>query len=130
MITAIHTLIYSDDPAATRTFLRDVLGWPYIQDGDEEPAWLIFASGPSETGVHPTYSVWEGKEYTSPRHHAISLMCDDIEATVAELTGKGATFSAPIVDQGYGITTMLDVPGADPIQLYQPRHELAYPLAK
>lgn len=32
MVTAIHTLIYSDDPAATRAFLRDVLGWPYAED--------------------------------------------------------------------------------------------------
>ena len=27
MITAVHLLIYSDDPEATRSFLRDVLGW-------------------------------------------------------------------------------------------------------
>ena len=28
MITAVHTLIYSDDAPATRAFFRDVLGWP------------------------------------------------------------------------------------------------------
>jgi hypothetical protein len=55
-------------------------------------------------------------------------MCDDIEATRAELEGRGATFSAPITDQGYGFVTMLDVPGADPIQLYQPKHTVAYTL--
>jgi len=27
MISAVHLLIYSDDPEATRSFLRDVLGW-------------------------------------------------------------------------------------------------------
>ena len=32
MITSIHTLIYSDDAPATRAFLRDVLGWPYVED--------------------------------------------------------------------------------------------------
>jgi predicted enzyme related to lactoylglutathione lyase len=128
MITSIHTLIYSDDPEATRAFLRDVVGWPSIQDGDGEPAWLIFSTGPSEMGVHPTHSEWEGTVYDSPRHHEISLMCDDIEATRAELEAKGATFSAPIADQGFGLVTMLDVPGADPIMLYQPRHELAYTL--
>ena len=32
MITAVHTLIYSDDPEATRAFLRDVLEWPYVED--------------------------------------------------------------------------------------------------
>ena len=75
MITAVHTLIYSDDAPATRAFLRDVLGWPFVDGGMPGEAWLIFATGPSEMGIHPTASVWEGKEYVHPRHHAISLMC-------------------------------------------------------
>ncbi len=128
MITAIHTLIYSDDPVATRAFLRDVLGWPAVEHAGSGDGWLIFRTGPSEMGVHPTHSVWEGKEYNSPRHHEISLMCDDLERTRAELEAKGATFSSPIEDHGYGLVTMLDVPGADPIQLYQPRHPTAYDL--
>ena len=28
MITAVHTLIFSDDPDTTRAFLREVLEWP------------------------------------------------------------------------------------------------------
>jgi catechol 2,3-dioxygenase-like lactoylglutathione lyase family enzyme len=126
MITSIHTLIYSDDPEATRAFLRDVLGWPYVEDVDSSPGWLIFRTGPSEMGVHPTHTEWEGKEYRSQRHHEISLMCDDIEATVAELAAKGATFSSPVTDRGFGLVTALDVPGADPIGLYQPKHSTAY----
>jgi predicted enzyme related to lactoylglutathione lyase len=128
MITSIHTLIYSDDAPATRAFLRDVVGWPSVEDAGSEPGWLIFCSGPSELGVHPTHSVWEGKEYDSPRHHQIALMCDDIEKTRVELEARGATFSAPVTDEGYGLTTMLDVPGTDPIMLYQPKHPLAYDL--
>jgi catechol 2,3-dioxygenase-like lactoylglutathione lyase family enzyme len=128
MITAVHTLIYSDDPPATRAFLRDVIGWRFVEDTGSEEGWLIFGTGPSEMGVHPTRSEWEGRTHESPRHHEISLMCDDIESTMAELTGKGATFSSPVADHGYGLVTMLDVPGADPIQLYQPRHETAYAL--
>src|SRR5258706_175837 len=81
MITSLHALIYSDDPPATRAFLRDVVGWPFVEDSGSEPGWLIFRTGPSEMGVHPTHSVWEGREYNAPRHHQISLMCDDIEAT-------------------------------------------------
>jgi catechol 2,3-dioxygenase-like lactoylglutathione lyase family enzyme len=42
MIKAVHTLIYSDDPEATRAFLRDVLGWPFVNDPASEPGWLIF----------------------------------------------------------------------------------------
>ena len=61
MITSIHTLIYSDDAQATRAFLRDVLGWKYVAE-DWDNDWLIFKSGPSEMGVHPTHSEWEMSE--------------------------------------------------------------------
>jgi predicted enzyme related to lactoylglutathione lyase len=128
MITSIHTLIYSDDPAATRAFLRDVLGWPFVEDAGTEPGWLIFATGRSETGVHPTRSEHGGQTWETNRHHEISLMCDDIETTRAELEGKGATFSGEIMDRGFGLTTMLDVPAADPMMLYQPKHPVAYTL--
>lgn len=131
MITSIHTMIYSDDPSATRAFLRDVLGWPFVAMEDEEMGgndWLIFKSGPSEMGVHPTHSVWEGKTYEYPRHHSISLMCDDLEGTMAELKAKGAEFSGEIQDHGYGLVVMLKVPGADDIQLYQPTHATAHGL--
>jgi catechol 2,3-dioxygenase-like lactoylglutathione lyase family enzyme len=128
MITSIHTLIYSDDAPATRAFLRDVLGWPFVEDAESEPGWLIFGTGPSEMGVHPTHSVWEGKEYNSPRQHQISLMCDDIEATRADLEAKGAKFLTEVEDHGFGLGTMMELPGADPIMLYEPKHATAYGL--
>jgi len=126
MITAIHTLLYSDDPEATRRFVTEVLGWPSVLHGESGDGWLIFRAGPSEMGVHPTRSMWEGKEYVSPRHHEISLMCDDIAATRAQLEARGATFIGDIEDHGYGLISMLEVPGIDPIQLYQPSHPTAY----
>ena len=125
MITAVHTLIYSDDPEATRAFLRDVLEWPYVDGGH---GWLIFKSGPSELGIHPTSGEYEGEEFSHPRQHSISLMCSDLEATMAELKAKGATLSGGIQDLGFGITTMLELPGADDILLYEPRHPKAYDL--
>jgi catechol 2,3-dioxygenase-like lactoylglutathione lyase family enzyme len=127
MITSIHTLIYSDDANATRAFLRDILGWKFVAE-DFDKDWLIFKSGPSEMGVHPTQSEWEGKRYDSPRHHAIALMCDDLDATVGELHAKGAQFRGPIEEHIYGRVIMLIVPGADDIQLYQATHKLAYNL--
>jgi hypothetical protein len=39
MITAVHALLYSEDPPATRAFLRDVIGWPYLEDANSEPGW-------------------------------------------------------------------------------------------
>jgi predicted enzyme related to lactoylglutathione lyase len=125
VITAVHTLIYSDDPGATRVFLRDVLGWPYVDGGH---GWLIFKTGPSEMGIHPTSGEHEGEEFSHPRQHLISLMCDDVEATVAQLEARGATFSGGIQDLEYGLATMLELPGADDILLYEPRHPKAYDL--
>ena len=125
MILACHTLIYSDDADATRAFFRDVLGFPFVDAGpDESGGWLIFRTGPSELGVHPT----SGEGYATPRQHAISFIVDDLESTMAELREKGAEFSSGPDDHGYGIIAMVKVPGADDVQLYQPRHETAYSL--
>jgi catechol 2,3-dioxygenase-like lactoylglutathione lyase family enzyme len=124
MIQACHTLIYSDEPDATRAFLRDVLGFPFVDAGTGDHNWLIFRTGPSELGVHPT----SGEGYSSPRHQAISFIVDDLETTMAELREKGAEFSSGPDDHGYGIVAMVKVPGADDVQLYQPRHQTAYGL--
>lgn len=115
MITGVHTLIYADDAAAARTFFRDVLGWPYV---DAHDGWLIFGTGPSELGVHPA----EG------HRHEVSLVCDDIEATVADLSGKGAKFTGGIEDRGFGRAATMTVPGAGDLTIYQPRHPTAYDL--
>ena len=101
MLTAVHLLIYSDDAAETRAFLRDVLGWPYVEEPDSG-GWLIFQTGPSELGVHPTSQTWEGESYSFPRHHSISLMCDDLESTVAELAAKGASFAGENQEFDFG----------------------------
>ena len=55
-------------------------------------------------------------------------MCDDLEATIAELRAKGADVDGRIEDQGYGLVTSLNIPGAGAILLYEPRHPLAYEL--
>ena len=128
MIVAAHSLIYSDDPEATRAFLRDVLEWPFVEHAGSEPGWLIFKTGPSELGVHPTSGTFEGGEYSYDRHHELALVCDDVEATVAELAAKGATFSGGIRDEGFGLVAMLELPGAGQILLYEPQHPTAYDL--
>ena len=128
MIKAVHTLIYSDDPEATRAFLRDVLGWSSVQVPDSIPPWPIFKTGPSELGVHPTSGGDGDEAYTSLRHHSISLMCDDIAATKRELEAKGAVFTGGIEDYGFGLAAHLELPGADTIMVYQPRHPVAYDL--
>jgi predicted enzyme related to lactoylglutathione lyase len=122
MITAVHTLVYADDAEAARAFFRDVLGWPHVDSGG---GWLIFRAGPAELGVHPTS---DGASWTTSQHHELSLMCDDLDGTMAELREKGVTFTQEPRDEGYGLVTYLEVPGAGPMQLYQPRHPTAFDL--
>lgn len=124
MINGFHTLLYSDDPEATRAFFRDVLVWPWL---DAHGGWLIFKTPPSEVGVHPTASDPADRWSEVPFHQA-SLMCDDLEATMAELRTKGVEVDPKIEDEGYGRTTSIQVPGAGWLMLYEPRHPLAYEL--
>ena len=124
MILACHTLVYSDDAAATRAFFKDVLGFPSVDAGTGDHDWLIFQTGPSELGVHPTGPLRDGS--TTSRHHAISLIVDDLESTMSDLEARGAEFSSGPDDHGYGLVAMVKVPGADDLQLYQPRHQTAY----
>jgi len=123
VITAVHTLLYADDADAARAFFRDVLGWRHVDAGG---GWLIFRTGPSELGVHPTREEHDGQTWTTHPHHELSLMCDDIRQTVAELTAKGAEFTRDVRDEGWGLTTSLVVPGAGELLLYEPRHPTAY----
>lgn len=132
MITSIHALIYSDDVDATRTFLREVLGFPFVNDegtnDGSATGWLIFGTGPSELGVHPTRSEWDGQTWEVPRHVEFSFMCDDVASTRAELEAKGAVFEGDITDEGWGLVTSMQIPGADAINLYEPRHPVAHSL--
>lgn len=141
MITAIHTLVYSDDPTATRAFFKDVLQWPFVSEGargdagtgrgtggDHPAEWLIFRTGPSELGVHPTAGEHEGQPYSSPRHHSIAVMCHDLDATITELSHRGARFAGEPQEMGFGRGVSLTVPGADDMLLYEPHHATAYDL--
>ena len=123
MITAVHTLIYADDALAARAFFRDVLDFPHVDAGE---GWLIFRTGPSELGVHPTATGEGDQRWTTDPHHEMTLMCDDIEETVKSLEAKGAQFTAGIKDDGFGLTTRLRIPGAGEVMLYQPQHPVAY----
>jgi len=120
MITATHMLVYGEDPEATRAFFRDVLQWPYADTGG---GWLIFTSGPSEVGCHPSSWEYEGTTGGTDQRFDVSLMCDDLEATMTELTGRGATFDGEIVPEPWGRTVQLVVPGAGTMTLYQPTYD-------
>jgi catechol 2,3-dioxygenase-like lactoylglutathione lyase family enzyme len=110
MITGIHAIAYAEDAERARAFFRDVLELASVDAGH---GWLIFALPPAELGVHPAERGGQ---------HELYLMCDDVDATVAELAAKGATFDGGIADRDFGRVATLLVPGLGPLGLYEPRH--------
>jgi len=117
-IIGSHMLLYTSEPEAVRAIFRDVFGWRHVDDGQ---GWLIFALPPAELGVHPA----EGPTYEGGTHHQVTLMCDDIDATVADLSAKGVEVRGEPQNEGWGITTTLVLPGGLELMLYQPRHRTA-----
>ncbi|ETK35563.1 VOC family protein [Microbispora sp. ATCC PTA-5024] len=116
MINGVHMIVYSRDAEADRDFLRNVLGFPWVDAGD---GWLIFKTPPGEAAVHPT---------DGPGHHEIYLMCDDIKSTEAELADKGVRLARPVSDQGWGLLSAVRLPGGGELGLYEPRHPTAHDL--
>ena len=117
-ITGAHVLLYSSQAEHVRAIFRDLFEWRHVDAGD---GWLIFALPPSEVGVHPA----EGPTYEAGARHLFSLMCDDINATSAELRAKGIIVNGEPRDEGWGITVMLSLPGGLEVMLYEPRHPVA-----
>jgi catechol 2,3-dioxygenase-like lactoylglutathione lyase family enzyme len=111
-ITGLHALLYSKQDAATRKFFRDVLGFRAVDAGH---GWLIFAMPPAELAIHPA----EAEEY-----HELYLMCDDIEATRAELARKGV-HTGPVQERAWGRLTQIPLPSGETLGLYEPRHPTA-----
>lgn len=79
---------------------------------------MIFQLSPAELGVHPAGGPDSGR-------HESYLMCDDIAATVEELTARGVEFLSEVSDQGFGLLATLRIPGAGTLGLYEPRHPVA-----
>ena len=113
MIIGAHAILYSTDAEADRAFLRDLLGTTAVDAGG---GWLILALPPAEIAVHPT---------DGPARHELYLMCDDIDATVAELDARGVVFEGGISDEGWGRLASVRLPGGGALGVYEPRHPLA-----
>ena len=114
VIAGAHTIVFAEDAEAARAFFRDVIGWPSVDAGD---GWLIFELPPGELACHPGPG-WAGKI----GQHELFLMCDDIDATVAELRRKGVEFVEAISEEPFGRLTRFRVPGAGEVGIYEPRH--------
>jgi predicted enzyme related to lactoylglutathione lyase len=117
-ITGSHALLYTSEPEAVRGIFRDVFGWKHVDAGE---GWLIFALPPAELGIHPA----EGPTFDSGVRHQLAFMCDDIQATIADLRGKGIEVRGDPRNEGYGIMTTVVLPGGLDVMLYEPRHRTA-----
>jgi catechol 2,3-dioxygenase-like lactoylglutathione lyase family enzyme len=111
-VTGVHLLFHSPEADALRAVLRDVFDGPSVEAG---PGWPIFAVPPAELAVHPG----------SEAHHEISLMCDDLDATIAELRAKGVTFRGRPEERRFGRAITMALPGGIDVLLYQPAHPTA-----
>ena len=109
MIIGAHSIIYSKNPDADRAFLRDVLAFPSV---DVHGGWLIFGLPPAEVAVHPS---------DENDVHEFYLMCDDVDALVADMKKRGVD-CGPVQNQGWGMLTQLTLPGGGKLGVYQPRH--------
>jgi catechol 2,3-dioxygenase-like lactoylglutathione lyase family enzyme len=113
MITGAHAILYSTDAEADRAFLRDVLGFPYVDAGG---GWLIFQLPPAELGLHPAEGASAGEFY---------LMCDDLDATLAELASKGVRPVGERAEARWGVRAWVSLPSGARLGLYEPRHPVA-----
>ena len=112
-IVGAHMLLYTPEPEALRTVLREALGWEYVEAHDPPDGWQIFALPPAELGIHPL---------AGDTRHELCLMCDDLEQTVEELRAKGLELRGEPRVQDFGVTTTLLLPGGVEVLLYQPTH--------
>jgi predicted enzyme related to lactoylglutathione lyase len=115
VITGVHAIVFSPDAERVRAFFADVLDLPSVDAGG---GWLIFALPPAELAVHPA---------DGAGHHELYLMCDDIQATLAELRAKGIEVAREVSDQGWGLLAAIRLPDGGEFPIYQPRHASPLP---
>jgi hypothetical protein len=109
VIIGAHAIVYTKNPTADRTFLKDVLGFPHVDAGE---GWLIFGLPPAELAVHPS---------DENDVHELYLMTDDVAALVASMRARGIE-TGPISDRGWGLLTEVTLPGGGKLGIYEPRH--------
>ena len=110
MITGVHAIVFSPEAEKVRAFFTDVLGLPSADGGE---GWPIFALPPAELAVHPAEDGGRQQLY---------LMCDDIQATLAELRGQGVEVAQGVSDQRWGLLAAIRMPDGSEFPIYEPRH--------
>jgi len=109
MIRGAHLVLYSRNAQADRAFFRDVLDYPFVDAGHD---WLIFALPPAELAIHPA----EAND-----GHELYLMCDDVQAFVAQMSAREVVCSQ-LHRERWGLITHLTLPGGGGLGVYEPTH--------
>jgi hypothetical protein len=112
-IVGAHMLLYTPEAERLRAVLRDGLGWDAVEAHDPPDGWLIFKLPPAELGVHPS---------DGATRHELGLMCDDLEATVADLRAKDVEIRGQPSEELWGVWTTIVLPGGVELLLYEPKH--------
>jgi hypothetical protein len=110
MITGVHAIVFSARAEQVRAFLADVLGLSSVDAGG---GWPIFALPPAELAVHPD---------DGATRHELYLMCDDLDATLADLRSRGAEVAAEVTQERWGRVSALRLPDGSDLPIYEPRH--------
>ncbi len=130
MITALHTLVYADDPDAARAFFRDVPA--AAGGGHRRRRGSIFRTGPQRARCPSGRRGRAWRRYRAAPTQSLRrcpCMCDDLDrddgragrARRRRSSGDGGRRS------GWGSTVQLVVPGAGTMTLYQPTYRAARP---
>lgn len=109
MINGAHVIIYSKDAEADRNFIKDVLGFRFVDAGH---GWLIFELPRAEAAVHP------GSEND---RQELYLMCSDVKKEMEGLRARGVRCD-DVVKERWGLITRVSLPGGGKIGLYEPKH--------
>jgi hypothetical protein len=109
MIIGAHVMLQSKNEGADKAFLTDILKLSSIDAGG---GFLIFGLPPTEVAVH---------ESEKNDAHELYLMCDNIEAFVAEMQRHGVPATPP-VNHGWGTLTEVVLPGGGELSVYEPHH--------
>ena len=106
----MHAIVFSPQAEKARAFCTDVLGLSSVDAGG---GWPIFALPPAELAIHPA---------DGAGRHELYLMCDDLDATLADLASKGVELAQQVTDQRWGRLAAIRMPDAEELRIYEPRH--------
>ena len=115
MITGMHVAINSDDAQAVQAFLRDKLDIPSYDAGG---GFLIFEPPAAEIAC--------GSATATP--YGLHFICDDIEATMQELTKRGVTFASEVHEESWGRVTEFTLPDGRSVGLFEPKYSKDKPI--